>query len=261
MKIENLLNDGLDHSRSDIFMQNISVDCIILSFYESSMKILLYKFRDSNTWILPNNFIAKTEHPNGAALRVLKKLTSLENAYLKQFYFFGREVWINYNNNERAFSHSQNESSTEQCKYSRSVSLGYYALIKYEQAQLFMDEDLEVAWFDIGEMPPLYPEHKEVLHTAREIIRRQVGFLPIGYELLPSKFTMPELRRVYESILGRDIDRRNFQRKMLSIGYIEALQEVRGIRSSHKTPNLYSFIKDKYEEAEKYGIQIMSNNF
>lgn len=92
-----------------------------------------------------------------------------------------------------------------------------------------------------------------------QTIRQQIGFLPLGYGLLPEKFTMPELRTIYETILERELDRRNFQRKMLSIGYIKPLNETRKI-GAHKSPNLYTFEKDKYDEAARLGLQIMSNN-
>ncbi|MBK5719346.1 NUDIX domain-containing protein [Dysgonomonas sp. Marseille-P4677] len=259
MKTENSSSDELSHN-SDIFIPNISVDCIILGFHAGSINVLLCKFKVSNRWMLPGSFVAKDEHPDETALRILKKRTCLHNAYLKQFYFFGRDGSINYDNNKEILKRFNDEYPREQWNCNRFISLAYYALIKHEQIQLLADEHEECAWFNIKEIPALYPDHKEVLDTALETIRRQIGYIPIGYKLLPEKFTMPELRNIYESILGREIDRRNFQRKMLSIGYIEALNEIRKV-GPHKSPNLYSFIEKKYEDAEKYGIQFMSNNF
>ena len=250
-----ILNQGLD-----IFIPNISVDCIILSFHSGSLKVLLCKFNVSEKWMLPGGFVAKDEDPDESALRVLKDRTGLKNVYLKQFYFFGKKNRISIEENMDLLKQFNIDKEKGRWFLERFISLAYYSLIKYDDAQLFVNEKYEeVRWFDINEIPPLYTDHKEIIDTAMSTIRKQIGFVPMGYELLPEKFTMPELRCIYESILGRDIDRRNFQRKILSIGYVRPLNEKRKA-GAHKSPNLYTFIKEKYEAAEKYGIQVMSNN-
>ncbi|MBF0649308.1 NUDIX hydrolase [Dysgonomonas sp. GY75] len=246
---------------SGIFIPNVSVDCIILGFDSGRLKVLLCKFKVSEKWMLPGGFVAKDEDPDESALRVLKGRTGLEDVYLRQFYFFGKKGRIGVEENADMLKRFNIREDKGQWYTDRFISLGYYSLIKYNEAQLFTNEEYEEAgWFDINEIPSLYADHKEIIDTAMSTIRRQIGFIPMGYELLPEKFTMPELRCIYEAILGREIDRRNFQRKMLSIGYIQPLNETRKA-GAHKSPNLYTFIKEKYEEAEKYGIQVMSNNF
>lgn len=248
------LDQGLD-----LFIPNVSVDCIVLGFHLGCIKILLSKFKVSDKWMLPGGFVAKNEDPDESARRVLEGRTGLKNTYLKQFYFFGKKSRISMEEHSEMLKLFNVDPQRGKWYMDRFISLGYYALIKYEDVELTASEYEDVDWFDINELPDLYADHKEIIDTAIGTIRKQIGFIPIGFELLPEKFTMPELRSIYEAILGRELDRRNFQRKMLSIGYIKALNETRKV-GAHKSPNLYTFIKDKYDEAEKYGIQIMSNN-
>lgn len=230
----------------DIFNLNISVDCTIFGFHSGSLKVLLCKPSVGEKWMLPGGLITRDEIPDETARRILKAKTGLSDTYLKQFSFFGRK--------------DKKQEENENPEILSEISLAYFALIKSGDAQLVEDNDTEhVEWFEINNISDLHPEHKIIFETALSTLRKQIGFIPIGYELLPEKFTMPELRSIYEAILGRELDRRNFQRKMLSIGFIKALNETRKV-GAHKSPNLYSFDKKKYEEAERLGIQLMSNN-
>jgi len=235
----------------DIFIPHVSVDCAILGFHSGCLKVLLSKLKASDTWMLPGGFIAKGETPDETADRILYTKTKLKNVYLKQFHFFGKKV-----QNKKIDA----DSLQNNAHINSAISLAYYALVKHGEIKINANEKYEeFEWFEINDTPKIFPEHKEALDMAILTLRRQIGFIPFGYELLPEKFTMPELRSIYESILGRELDRRNFQRKMLSIGYITTLNETRKA-GAHKSPNLYSFDKEKYEEAEKLGTQIMSNN-
>lgn len=247
---------------TNIFIPNISVDCIILSFHLGDIKVLLCKPDATDKWMLPGGFVGKDEDPDESAYRVLDEKTGLkDDVYLRQFYFFGKKGRIGDEENEAMMKrlNTVRDDLDEQLHSNRFISLGYYSLVKYSDANISAQEHEDISWFDIDNIPELYADHKEIIYTAIMTIRKQIGFIPMGYELLPEKFTMPELRNIYEAILGRELDRRNFQRKMLTIGYIQPLNEKRKI-GAHKSPNLYTFIKDKYREAEEHGIQIMSNN-
>lgn len=262
MKDDKSQLDVMFNKSGDIFIPNISVDCIILSFHSGCIKILLCKPKTGGKWMLPGRFVCENEDPEESAYRVLTEKTGLKNhIYLKQFCFFGKKDRIR--NGEHAILLKRMkydcESRNEQPTPNRFISLGYYSLIKYSEVNISDPEHEETSWFDINKVPELYADHEEIIYTAISSIRKQIGFIPIGYELLPEKFTMPELRSIYEVLLGRELDRRNFQRKMLTIGYISPLNEKRKA-GAHKAPNLYTFIKDKYKDAEELGIQIMSNN-
>lgn len=235
-----------DEKKKNIFNLNISVDCTIFGFHSGSLKVLLCKPHPDEKWMLPGSLITRSEIPDETAQRILKANTGLSNTYLKQFSFFGRK--------------DKKKGENKNPEIISEISLAYYALIKSGDAQLLDNSKSErMEWFEINKILDLHAEHKIIFETALSTLRKQVGFIPIGYELLPEKFTMPELRSIYEAILGRELDRRNFQRKMLSIGFIKALHETRKV-GAHKSPNLYSFDKKKYEEAERLGIQLMSNN-
>ncbi|MDR2956010.1 MAG: NUDIX domain-containing protein [Prevotella sp.] len=260
MEEENLSSRVLDKV-ADVFIPNISVDCIILSFHQTRVRILLSKLKVSDKWMIPGSFVRKDEDPDDTANRIINEKTDLtENLYLKQFYFFGRRGRINIETDTEILDrHNMEVGFQNQHKdFTRFISLAYYSLVKYSDVKLSSTDYEEVAWFDVSILPELYADHKEIIQTATNTIRKQIGYIPIGYELLPEKFTMPELRSIYEAIIGKELDRRNFQRKMLSIGYILPLNETRKV-GAHKSPNLYTFIEQKYKEAERDGIQIMNN--
>lgn len=241
------------------YVPGVSISCVTLCFHSGSLKVLLCKYKISNKWVLPGGLIGEDEDSDEAVQRVLRRRTNTDEAYIKQFYFFGKKKRIEPDDNIVEII-KQSDHINGNWDPTRFISLGYYSFVKYDDVNLLSSESESLKWFDINELPTsVYGDHREIINIAITTIRNQVGFLPIGYELLPTKFTMPELRSIYETILGRELDRRNFQRKMLSIGYIKPLHETRKI-GAHKSPNLYTFEKDKYEEAARLGLQIMSNN-
>lgn len=135
----------------------------------------------------------------------------------------------------------------------RFVSIGYYAFVNYAKVDIQPKVDEDVAWFDFEDIPPLYSDHNQIIEKARISIKVQLSSLPIGYELLPPKFTMTELRVIYETIYGEKLDRRNFQRKVLMSDLVYKLDEVykkKGVKSSA----LYSFNKDTYIKSMENGL-------
>jgi 8-oxo-dGTP diphosphatase len=136
----------------------------------------------------------------------------------------------------------------------RFVSIGYYALVEFSQVTPTPDElSSNCDWYDLQTIPPLMMDHTHILNKALETLQQHINRQPIGYNLLPLKFTMPELQKLYEAILGKQLDRRNFQRKILSYGILKKLKEVKtGV--AHKAPFLYSFDLKKYNEALKNGL-------
>ena len=116
--------------------------------------------------------------------------------------------------------------------------------MKYDEVKLSSVKEDVAKWFDINCLPPLYSDHENIIRTALEMITSLLPVLPVGYELLPEKFTMSDLRKIYEAFLGKTLDRRNFQRKILSTGILIQLDET-GNESPYNPPILYSFDKDK----------------
>jgi len=234
------------------FLSHISVDCVIFGFHEDQLKVLLLKWKGSGQWCLPGGFVMKEEPINDSATRILKERTNLESIYLKQFQVFGDPQRERKKDEFLSLQGVTKNSWIMQ----RFITIGYYALVEF--SKVTPDPDLlseECKWWDIHKIPKLVYDHNSILATALETLRRSLNDYPVGYNLLPEKFTMPELQTLYETILDKLIDRRNFQKKMLALGILERLKE-RKTGGAHKAPYLYRFDKKKYEKAMKQGLKL-----
>jgi len=225
---------------ADNIHPGFSVDCVIISFYKGKLKVLLNKFYLENYWALPGGFMFNDEDSDQAAHRILKERTGLSNIYMRQFYLFSNPKRTIMEQNIELTKNAQFEENESQWLLRRFVSLGYIALVKYDNIKLSKKENEGAKWYDINNLPRLYTDHKNIIDTSLEYIKALLPIIPIGYELLPEKFTMTELRKIYENILGRDLDRRNFQRKILSEGILRQLDEKKDERK-YNPPILYSF--------------------
>lgn len=227
------------------YIPTLSIDCAIFSFNENSLQVLTLKMKDSPTWGLPGGYVKKTENVDDAAVRILKDRTGTENIYLQQFYTFG-----NLNRSESAFEDHDDNIWNKQ----RFVSIGYYALAEHSQVKLVIDEfSNAVEWQSIDNLPEFMMDHRSILDKALLTLREQLNNHPIGYNLLPEKFTMPELQKLYEAILGKKLNRGNFYRKILRYDILIKLDESRK-GGAHKAPDLYSFDLVKYNNALLEGL-------
>lgn len=254
MTTKNSLNyKSLLEEDASTFLPSVSIDCIIFGFHDGILKILLNKFKTHRKWMLPGGFVFLTENVKNAAYRILSERTGLNEIYLKQFHLFGDTQRVSPNENkeivESIIKHAEREPHWLLDRY---VSVGYYALIEYSQVKLYSVNDEQVAWFQINEIPQLYGDHNKIIDKAIRSIQSQINSIPIGYELLPEKFTMSDLRIIYETILDKKLDRRNFQRKMLATGFIVKLDEV-SKKWGCKSATLFTFDKEKYNFALKSG--------
>ncbi|WP_165021023.1 MULTISPECIES: NUDIX hydrolase [unclassified Dysgonomonas] len=232
-------------------LPSVSVDCVIFGFHEGTLKILLNKFKFHGTWMLPGGFVYKKEDVDDAAYRILKSRTGLDKVYLEQFHLFGNHNRTNIQENEKILNQIDMGSEKPEHHWflNRFVSVGYYAFVEYSKVEVYTADGEDLRWHHIDEIPQLYSDHNKIIEKAILTIRSQIGNIPIGYELLPEKFAMTELRIIYETIFNKKLDRRNFQRKMLSTGLINKLDETSkkwGIKSA----TLFSFNKEKYEHAK-----------
>jgi ADP-ribose pyrophosphatase YjhB (NUDIX family) len=246
---KNLLDKG-----DKLYHPGISVDCTIFGFHENVLKVLLLKVKQVNKWALPGGFIFKNETIENAAYRVLQERTGVKNIFLQQFNAFGEP--------------NRSDSSIHQTRYmdygvkipkdnwllQRFITIGFYALIDFTEVNIEDAESNEGAtWIDINKLDNLMMDHENIVLKALEALRTQLAYLPIGRNLLPKKFTMPELQKLYETILGQQLDRRNFQRKMIGFGILNKLTETRK-GGAHKAPFLYTFNDKKYQKALKEGL-------
>jgi 8-oxo-dGTP diphosphatase len=233
-------------SRGDqFFLPHISVDCVIFGFHENQLKVLLLKWKEG-PWCLPGGFVKHEESVDDSAIRILQERTGLDDIYLQQFHTFG--------NPKR--EKGKKVQAVKSWMNNRFISIGYYALVEFSKVNPHPDILSNACqWWDIDQVPALIYDHKEIISKALDSLRLDLNDHPVGYNLLPDKFTMPELQRLYETILGEELDRRNFQKRMLALDILERLKE-RKTGGAHKAPFLYRFDKKKYVRALKQGLTL-----
>lgn len=236
------------------FMPSVSVDCVIFGFHEGELKVLLIKHRYREMWSLPGGFVSKNEPCDAAAYRVLKDRTGLNDIFLQQFHAFGDTERYAKEFHIEDLENDGLEVSDNHWLIQRFVTIGYYALVDFLEVKQNKESLTEnYNWWDLNDLPQLILDHKKILDKALVTLRLQMHYQPIGYNLLPEKFTMPELQKLYETLLNTKLDRRNFQRKMIAYDILEKLDETKkGV--PHKSPNLYKFNLDKYKKALEEGL-------
>jgi ADP-ribose pyrophosphatase YjhB (NUDIX family) len=206
----------------------LSVDCIIFGFDKEGLKILLIK-RDfapeKGKWSLMGGFLKKNESLNGAAIRVLNRYTGLQDIYMEQLYAY---------------------SEVDRDPVDRTISVAFYALINIENHNTDLIKDHEAEWFSISKKPKLIFDHDDMVAHAIRRLRYRTSTKPVGFELLPEKFTMRQLLELYEAILDKELDKRNFISKINSLDILIKLNE-KDMLSSRKGSYLYKFDKEKYD--------------
>lgn len=231
------------------YIPSVSIDFVIFGFHDGQLKVLLLRWKGTDEWSLPGGRIRHEEDLQAAAYRSLNERTGLSEIFLQQFHTFGDVVrYINFSQQETLAKLGLPEDLASEVM-GRDVSVGYYALVEF--ANVIPTPDFfteECRWWDIDQIPPLLFDHNSMVTLALKTLRRQLSYQPIGYKLLPDKFTMPDLQQLYETILGQSLDRRNFQKRMLGYGILERLEE-RKTGGAHKAPYLYRFDKEKYQQA------------
>lgn len=213
----------------------IAVDCIILGFDGKDLKALLVKRAMQprfGNWSLMGGFVKKNESLNSAAFRVLEVLTGIKNIYLEQLYAFG---------------------TVNRDPGGRVVSVAYFALIKIDDYTPALMKEHNAKWFDTRHIPSMIFDHKKMISLAKERLRQKVANHPIGFELLPEKFTLPQLQNLYEAIYETTFDKRNFSRKILALNILVKLTEKEKLLSK-KGAFYYRFDNEKYKKLEHEGV-------
>jgi len=244
------------------YLPHLSIDCVIFGYHERQLKILLIRHHGHEKWMLPGGFIQRHETLTEAAYRILAYKTGISDLFLQQFYTFGDSA-TRLNRIETQQIHNKTYAKVgvtldeNHWLAERTLSIGYYALVDYSNVMVrpeFLVD--EYAWRDIGDIPALQYDHNEIIDKALLTLRTQLYQQPVGYNLLPEKFTLPELHDLCETILGRRFDRRNFRKKMLALGLIRQLNEQRKI-GPHRSPNLYEFDLENYHKALNEGASLV----
>jgi ADP-ribose pyrophosphatase YjhB (NUDIX family) len=243
----------MENFNSKIYLNHISLDCVIFGFHENQLKVLLMQMKYTKEWALPGGFVKEDETLEEAAERVLKERTSLVNIFLQQFSVFSDPQRSKFNPAVKDLKESGADLNTEWFSQ-RFVSVGFYALVDFEkvhpQPDFFSDH---CEWKALEKIEHLMMDHQKILNKALETLRLQLSYQPIGFNLLPEKFTMPELQKLHETLLGKKLDRRNFQRKILSYKILNKLDE-RKKGGAYKAPYLYEFNLENYTKALKEGF-------
>ncbi|MCV9927714.1 NUDIX domain-containing protein [Flavobacterium sp. LS1R49] len=217
-------------------MNAITIDCVIFGFDKGSLEVLLVQHAEGiskGKWGLPGGWIHKKESTDNAAHRLLNELTGLDNIYLEQLKAFG---------------------DPDRFPLRRVITIGYYALVKREDYNIkagFTAADAK--WYKINEIPDLIYDHNEILSFSLQHLRNRVRQAPIGFNLLPEKFTLLQLMHLYEEILGVEMDKSNFRRKILHMKLLLALDEKQQ-DVSHRAAKLYKFDSKIYEKLTQKGF-------
>jgi len=228
------------------FLPHISVDCVVFGFHDATLKVLLTKLKDSDAWLLPGGYMGKEEELNDAANRLLYERTGVSNIYLQQF-----KVFSEIKRSEPFFSDYPDTLWHKM----RFLTVGFYALVDYTKVQAVPDEfSSDIAWHDVAKLPNMGMDHAHITAKALIKLRRELNYKPVGYNLLPEIFTMPELQRLYEAILNKPLNRGNFYRKMMAYDILDKMPETRK-GGAHKAPNLYRFNLERYTAALQDGLK------
>lgn len=214
----------------------VTTDCVIFGFDGERLQVLLIErgiepFK--GRWAFPGGFIKMDETAEEGALRELKEETGMENAFIQQFHTFSNPL---------------------RDPRERVITIAFYALVRIQEVK-GGDDAASARWFPLDEIPALAFDHDHMLRMATQRLRQEIHFHPIGFELLPAKFTLRELQSLYEAILGITFDRRNFAKKMLHLEILNELDETVW-PTPKREAKLFSFNAGKYEELKRKGFRM-----
>jgi 8-oxo-dGTP diphosphatase len=214
----------------------LTVDCVVFGVDAGDLKVLLIQRKLApfqHAWALPGGFVRLDETLDEAARRELAEEAGVTEVYLEQLQTF---------------------AALDRDPRERVVTVAYYALARLVDHKLRAATDaMGVGWFPVASLPALAFDHREIVEAAHARLRGKVRYTPIGFELLPARFTLTQLQRLYEQILGAELDKRNFRKKLLAMDILVETDEVeQGVR--HRAARLYRFDKRRYEKLAKQGL-------
>ncbi len=214
----------------------LTVDCVVFGLDEDELEVMLIRRGlepFAGRWALPGGFVHLDETLEDAARRELEEETGLRKVFLEQLYTFG---------------------AVDRDPRERVVTVAYYALVKLSDHKVRAATDAtDAAWFSLSDLPDLAFDHAHILEVALERLKGKVRYQPIGFELLPKKFTLTQLQRMYEVILDRPLDKRNFRKKILGMDLLIELDEVQK-DVAHRAARLYKFDDRHYRKLVKQGF-------
>ena len=214
----------------------LTVDCVVFGLDEEDLKVMLIQrglAPFEGKWALPGGFVRVGETLEEAARRELEEETGLQKVFLEQLYTFG---------------------AVDRDPRERVVSVAYYALVNLREHKVEAATDArDAAWFGVHDVPSLAFDHADILQIALERLRAKLRYQPIGFELLPKKFTLSDLQHLYELVLERELDKRNFRKRVLGMDLLVETDEVQQ-DVAHRAARLYRFDERKYRRLAKAGF-------
>ncbi|OOQ60669.1 NUDIX hydrolase [Mucilaginibacter pedocola] len=238
------------------YIPHVSLDCAIFGYHEQQLKLLLIKHKAIDGWCLPGGYIKRTEKLVEAAARNVRERTGIDNLFLQQFKTFGDPNRARFEefDEERWYEATGVRVTRDNWLIDQTISIGFYSITDFSRTTLQPDVmSVECEWFDIDALPPLEFDHDEMVQEALHTMRIHLYHYPIGYNMLPEKFTLTEIHALYETLLGKKLDISNFPKKLIALGLLTKLDEKRSI-GPHRSPHLYKFDKERYDEALKNGV-------
>ncbi|MBD0851783.1 NUDIX hydrolase [Maribacter arenosus] len=223
------------------YIPNLSYDSVIFGFNGEQLKILILEYHNTGLFALPGGFVKRHESLDDAVKRGVLERTGLDKIYFEQFHTFGSLTRSDSDVMKRILLGNSFDLDTNKWMLDRFISVAYYALINYDKVTLKPDLLSDsINWYAIDELPPLMMDHEKMVDKALNVLRNNIEKKLVGMNLLPSKFTMKQLQQVYEAILGENLRRTTFQRRILGMNILERHEKLYQGKA-HKAPYLYSF--------------------
>ena len=254
-ELEYLINEGYETYRSAS-----TVDCAIFGYHEGEVKLLLVKNKILIKWVCPGGYIKKTESLDEAAARITMERTGIQNLFLKQFKAFGnpgRNSAIGSFDEQKLYELTGLTIGPDNWLMEETITIGFYAITNIVVAEPKPDAlSSECAWFSANDLPDLGFDHNELVKAALFAMRTDLYHFPIGKSLLQQKFTLKEIKTLYEVLSGKELNRTNFAKKLISLGLLLKLGEKRHI-GAHRSPTYYQFNETAYENALVEGLVLI----
>jgi 8-oxo-dGTP diphosphatase len=217
----------------------LSVDCVVFGFHDNELKVLVSKYPYMDLWVVQGGFVQHVENVDDAAKRILAERTGLDDLFLQQFHTFGNANRPTLDHTKQVFRNTPFDVDAIPFLKERFITIGYYALVDYMKVTpvpaVFFER---IEWCEINNLPNMAFDHADIITKALETLRQSLDHSHIGFKLMPDTFTMNELQKLYETILGEPLSRNNFQRKILEMNVLERL-EKKFTGEAHKAPYLY----------------------
>jgi 8-oxo-dGTP diphosphatase len=226
----------MDKHSPDEVIDSLSIDCLVFGFKNGSLELLLVQHGEGiskGRWALPGGWIQYAESIDDSANRILQDLTGVSNIFLEQV---------------KAFGHVSRYPTK------RVITIAYYALVKPESYTLHAGSTAaDAQWFKVSEVPALPYDHEQIVKESLAFLKEKAQREPIGFNLIPKKFTLLQLQALYEAILGQKLDKPNFRRKILKMNFLELCKEKQ-TDVSHRAASLYRFDKKRYAKLKEKGF-------